>query len=137
LLNFGASANTNTLEIHIAENKETTIQIPSIIQNHFIRLIQKINNITALTKDVTCESQIADQDFSNQILSDFNISLSLSNSSLDLSNIKIFASIASQTESINQAIEDRVNTIHDNFIIVRTSRIYPKSAIQARSPATL
>ncbi|HBA45403.1 TPA: hypothetical protein DEG21_01455 [Patescibacteria group bacterium] len=137
MLNLGARANTNTLDTHIAEKSDTTIQIPSITQNHFIRLIQKINSITALTKDVTCESQIADQDFSNQILSDFKMSLSLSNSSLDLSNIRIFASIASPTESINQAIEDSVKTIPDNFIIVSTSSVYPKSATQANSPATL
>jgi hypothetical protein len=53
LLNFGARAKTNTLDTHIAEKSDTTIQIPSITQNHLIRLIQKINNITALTKEVT------------------------------------------------------------------------------------
>jgi hypothetical protein len=136
-LNFGATAITKILETHIAENRETIIPIQSITQNPLIRFIQNMKRITAETNEVTCESQIADHDFSNQIFMDFITSVFALNSSLDLSKINILASIARPMESINHAIEDRVSTIQLNLTIVRTSIRYPKSAIHARRPDTL
>ena len=119
--NFGATAITRTLDTHIAENKETIIQIQSITQNPFIRFIQNMKSITAETKDVTCESHMADQDLSNQMFIDFNTSVFALISSLDLSNIRMFASMASPMESISPAIDDRVSTIQLIFTIASTS----------------
>ena len=99
---------------------ETTIQIASIAQNHFIIFIPKMNNIIATRSPVILESQIADQELLNQIFNDsFMLFHSLS-SAFILSKIKIFASIAIQTDSINQAIEARVKTIQNIFTIAKT-----------------
>ena len=136
-LNLGTTATINTLDIHIAENRETSIQIQSIIQNHLIKFVQNKNNITALTNEVTWESQIADHDLSKPMLKDFITSVLFLSSSFDLSKIKMLASIARPIERINHAIEDKVRTIQLNLTIAITIIIYARSAIQARKPDTL
>jgi len=118
-------------------NNETTIQIASINQNHFIKFIQKINNITETINHVTFESQIADHDFLNHTSVEFNILFHFFNSSFILSKIRILASIAIQRDKINQAIEARVKTIQrdltsDNIIIT-----YIKSEIDAANQDNL
>jgi hemolysin-activating ACP:hemolysin acyltransferase len=61
------NASKNILLTHIAVNKLTTIQIPSINQNHFIIFTQKIYRMIAIINQVILESHIADQELSNQI----------------------------------------------------------------------
>ena len=105
--------------MNIALNKLTTSQTQSINPNHLIIFTQKMNRISATMIQVIFESQIADHDFSNHSL------IALSNfcpeaiASLILSNIKIFASIAIQTESISPAIPANVRTIQNAFTIAR------------------
>ena len=62
-----ASNKINILETHIAVKRETTIQIASIAQNHFIIFIPKINKISATKSQVIFESQIAVQECLNQV----------------------------------------------------------------------
>jgi hypothetical protein len=58
-------------------------------------------------------------------------------SSFILSNISILASIAIPTERINQAIEAKVNTTHNDLIIVKTNAIYISKAIEDINQASL
>ena len=110
----------NILETHIAVKSETTIQIASIAQNHFIIFIPKINKISATKSQVIFESQIAVQECLNQVFIASFIFFHCWNSYFILSNIRIFASIAIQIDIINQAIEARVKTIQSAFTINKT-----------------
>jgi hypothetical protein len=96
-----------------------------------------MNKIIATIRPVTLESQIADQDFLNQILAEFIIFSQDSNSSLILSKISIFASIAIQIESIKPAIEARVRVIQRTFTIAKIITTYKINAIEARKPDNL
>jgi len=132
-----AAKKIRILEIHITEKSETIIQIANINPNPLIKLIQKINRIIATISPVTFESQIADQDFLNQILAALAIFSHLLSSSLILSNIKILASIAIPIERIKPAIEARVRVIQRTLIIVRIIATYNRRAIEARKPDNL
>lgn len=90
----------------------------------------------ALVKEVMCESQIADQDFPNPTIIAFSTSTPLRSSSFVRSNIRIFASMASQIERMIPAIEARVRTIPNDFTIARSMSPYITSAIPAISPET-
>jgi hypothetical protein len=121
----------------MAEKSETTIQIPSINQKPLIIFIPNIYKIKATIKPVTFESQIADQDFLNQISVASGSFLPKAISSLILSKINIFASIAIPTERINQAIEARVKTVQVDFTIAKTITIYIAKATEETNPDNL
>lgn len=87
--------------------------------------------MTADTNVVTCASHIADHDLSNHIFNAFVTSVLFFNSSFERSKIRIFASIASQTDNISQAIDARVNTTPLSFTRARVRAIYMNSATQA------
>jgi hypothetical protein len=131
LLMYSDNRLTSTLDINIVENNEITIQIANINQNHLIIFIQKTNNIIATTNPVTFESHIADHDFLNHILQALCIFSQFFNSSLILSNINIFASIAIPIDNINHAIDAIVKTIANDLITVKTNTIYINNAILA------
>jgi hypothetical protein len=134
---LSANSIIKTLDIHIAENKETTIQIASINQNHLIKLIPKIYKIIATKNQVRFESQIADQDFLNQILLASIKSLPFLSSSLILSKIRIFASIAIPIDNINHATEAKVRVTQNDFIIVKTITTYKNNEIEDIKPENL
>jgi hypothetical protein len=125
------------LLINITENRLTIIQIANIKPNHFIIFTQKINSIIEIISHVTFESHIADHDFTNQILIDFSKLFHIFNSSFILSNISILASIAIPIDKISPAIDAKVKTIHNNFIIDKTKTIYISKAIEAIKPDNL
>jgi hypothetical protein len=77
-------------------------------------------NINATKNQVTFESQIADQDFLNQILLASKRFFHHFISSLILSNISILASIAIQIDNIRPAIDARVNVIPSHLIMAKT-----------------
>jgi hypothetical protein len=132
-----AKSTSNILDIHIAENNETIIQIASINQNHLIIFIPNINKINATINQVTFESQIADQDFLNHITVESFKFFHSFNSSFILSKIRILASIAIPTESISHAIDARVNTTQSHLIIVKTIAIYISKATADINQANL
>ncbi|MDF1682644.1 MAG: hypothetical protein P1U46_02725 [Patescibacteria group bacterium] len=121
------------MDINITVKSETTIQSQSISQKPFIRFIQNINNINATINQVIFESHIAVQDFLNHISVAESISLPFFNSSLTLSNISIFASIAIQIESIRPAIEAKVSTIEKIFTINNIAKTYKNKDIDANN----
>jgi hypothetical protein len=88
-----------------------------------IRLIPNINRIIATINQVTLLSQIADQDFLNPVFVACTISSHAFNSSLTLSKIRIFESIAIPILNIKPAIDARVRVIQRDFIITRTITI--------------
>jgi hypothetical protein len=78
-----------------------------------------MNKITATIRPVTFESQIADQDFLNQIFAALEVFSQFDNSSRILSKIKILASIAIQIERISPAIEASVSVIQRYLTIAK------------------
>lgn len=111
----------NILDTHIAVNNETIIQIANIAQNHFIKFIQNMNNISAIKSQVIFESQIADQELLNHISNESFILFHKASSAFILSKIRIFASIAIHIDSISHAIDAKVNTIPNIFTINKTN----------------
>jgi hypothetical protein len=135
---FKSAKSTNKiLEIHIAENKETTIHKPSINQKPLIIFIPNMYKIIATITHVTCESHIADHDSLNHIAVDSCNVFHCFNSSFTLSKIRILASIAIPMDKINQAIEAKVNTTQNNLIIVNTIAIYISNATADITQASL
>ncbi|MDP3380792.1 MAG: hypothetical protein Q8S84_04660 [bacterium] len=96
-----------------------------------------MNKISATNNQVIFESQIADQDHLNHIFIDSVILFQFLNSSFNLSNINIFASIAIQTDNISQATEAKVNTIPKDLTIAKTNNIYINKAIADINPDNL
>jgi len=132
-----AARNTNILLTQYTEKSETNIPKPSINQNPLIRLIPKMNSISATMNPVRLLSQIADQDFLKPSLLACLSEVVFLNSSLILSNIRILASIAIPIDSINPATEARVKTIPSVLTIDNTNITYINSDIDARTPETL
>jgi hypothetical protein len=132
-----ANNNIKTRLIHITEKRETIIQIARINPNHLIKLIPKINKITATINHVTLLSQIADQDFLNHIFVASIKFFQFFISSFTLSNIKILASIAIPILSIKPAIDASVRVIQIDFTIISTITIYKNSDKEAIKPDSL
>jgi hypothetical protein len=80
---------------------------------------------------VKLESQIADHDFLNQTSVESKTVSHFFNSSLILSNINIFASIAIHIDKIKPAIEAKVKVIHKTLTIDNIITIYKNNAIDA------
>jgi hypothetical protein len=138
LLSTACASNiNNTLLIHIAENSDTIIPRANIRPNPLIRFTQNINNIIATINHVKFESQIADHDCLKPIavasLSFFHFVIS----TLILSNIRIFASIAIPIDNIKPAIDASVNTIQSVLIIDNTITTYKNKATEATKPHNL
>jgi hypothetical protein len=100
-------------------------------------LIPNTNNIRATIKPVTLLSQIADQDFENHTLLASSNFFPTFNSSLILSKMRIFASIAIPILKIKPAIEARVSVIQNDLITVSTKITYENNAIDAIKPESL
>jgi len=98
---------------------------------------QNINNIRATISHVKLESQMAVHDFLNPIVVASSNFFHFFTSSLILSNISIFASIAIPIDRIKPAMDARVRTIHNVFIIVSTNIIYINKLIDAIRPEAL
>lgn len=101
---------------------ESAIPIPSMRPNHLMRFTQNAKRMKAETKDVTCESHIALHDFSNpRMVASMRLCFSR-RASFILSNIRIFASIASPMDRIMPAIDARVRTMPKDFTIAVNMR---------------
>jgi len=88
-------------------------------------------------KPVTLLSHIADHDFLNQTSTESAIFFHDFNSSLILSKINIFASIAIPIDNISHAIDARVKTVQNTFTTVRTSITYINRETEAIKPDNL